>query len=139
MKVLELMNRWQETYKAKEADYGASWLKTGTLLDTFFDGKQINIRNQTDINVLAVMVRVMDKLSRFTNLWFFSKSNQVQEPLVDTLCDAGVYMFMLAQLVSQTEETEDQVLPPTLDEFKAMLASQRVDKSVVTLKDLESK
>lgn len=102
MKTLELIQKWTKTYEEKNRDYGDSWKKTGQLIDIIV-GQNIQLDTVEKKNAAALMVRILDKLCRFGNLYFNHKGEAVvrDESIRDTLCDAGIYMFMLAELVGQ--------------------------------------
>ena len=100
MNTLELIEKWTKTYQEKNRDSGDSWKKTGQLIDIIV-GQNIQLDTVEKKNAAALMVRILDKLCRFGNLYFNHKSESVvrDESIRDTLCDAGIYMFMLAELV----------------------------------------
>lgn len=113
MKTLELIQKWTKTYEEKNRDYGDSWKKTGQLIDIIV-GQNIQLDTVEKKNAAALMVRILDKLCRFGNLYFNHKGEAVvrDESIRDTLCDAGIYMFMLAELVDRDAmdpEKEEEV------------------------------
>ena len=125
--VIELMEKWQAVYQQKEADYGQSWQKTGVILNTLFSDKEIKLKDPVDFNVLAIFVRVLDKISRASNLYFVADETQVKtETLTETLADAGVYMFMLAQLVSELKAGESSAYDAVIAEFGPTIAEEMI-------------
>lgn len=110
MKTQELMKKWLNVYEAKNADYGDSWKKTGEIFAILMDGREVSLKTPQQQNAYALMVRIIDKLSRFSNLYFSGDQMQVKtESLVDTMADCGTYCFMEASLVSEPGELPKDV------------------------------
>lgn len=98
----ELMDQWKDVFVKKNKDYGNSWEKTGKILEVIFDGKAPDLTDPVKLNVLALLVRILDKICRFCNIFFFKNSKgEINESLVETAGDAGVYFFMLAELTGR--------------------------------------
>ncbi|MEG0239465.1 MAG: nucleotide modification associated domain-containing protein [Anaerorhabdus sp.] len=84
----DLLNRMQETYIAKDADYGNSVDKS---LDEF--------------GLIAQVVRMGDKMNRFKKLAGSSNAPQVQdETMVDTLLDLANYAVLTAMWIENKED-----------------------------------
>ena len=108
MEADELLTQLSELYKKKNEDYGSSWTKTGEILEILFEGKEIKINSIKDYNVLALLIRILDKICRFTNIYFISKNMKINEKLVETASDTSVYWSMLACLVEKDDDNLSQ-------------------------------
>lgn len=104
MEADELLKDLSELYKKKNADYGSSWEKTGKILNILFDGKEIKINSIKDYNVLSLLIRILDKVCRFTNLYFINKDMKVNEKLTETCADNSVYFAMLSCLIDKQND-----------------------------------
>lgn len=110
MKTEELMKRWTEVFVKKNHDYGSSWTKVGKILDILFDGKEVKLSSISDLNKLSLLIRILDKISRYVNLSFSNKKAEVtDESLIDTACDAGTYFFMLGELTAAEKTPKDEL------------------------------
>jgi hypothetical protein len=99
----QIMKEWLDLYEKKNQDYGSSWEKTGKILSILL-GEKVNIESVKDFNCLALMIRIIDKMSRISNIQFVQKDEKVkEEKLTETAADAGTYFFMMASLLSGGE------------------------------------
>lgn len=97
--VLGVFDRWSETYKEKNSNYGSSWLLTGETLSLWFP-EGVTVDTPRKFIVLGLVVRMLDKLIRVSNLELTGEVDKVGEKSVDTFGDLGTYGYMAAAMVS---------------------------------------
>jgi hypothetical protein len=92
--VPDVMEKWAETYKDKNDNYGASWLLAGETMHLWL-GTVVLDTPQKHV-MYGLMTRMLDKFIRAGNLLLRETSDKVGEAAQDTLSDLGVYSFMAA-------------------------------------------
>ena len=100
--VPELMREWADVFERKNSNYGNSWEISGeTIYQWIF--KSIPNMGWTPQKVifLGLLVRMLDKLLRASNLIIKGEPDKVGEAAYETLADLGVYAFMAASLSRQ--------------------------------------
>jgi hypothetical protein len=97
--VLKIMQKWTDTYKRKNSNYGASWLLTGQTLSLWFPSG-VKIDTPRKFIMLGLTVRMLDKLIRAAHLELTSEDDKVGEKSSETFGDLGVYSFMAASAAS---------------------------------------
>jgi len=92
------MARCMNLYVDKNHDYGDSWRKTGALLTVLFP-KGVEIRTEFQHSAYGLLIRILDKVCRLSNLLLTGKEPKISEKVTETAEDLGVYGFMLAEQV----------------------------------------
>lgn len=104
--VTRMMERWTETYRKKNSNYGNSWLLTGQTLSLWFP-KGVKLDTPRKFVALGLVVRMLDKIARYANLELTAETDKVGEKSSESAFDLGVYGFMAgtASLDEQTVNT----------------------------------
>jgi len=104
--VTKMMERWTETYRKKNANYGNSWLLTGQTLALWFP-QGIKLDTPRKFIAMGLVVRMLDKILRYANLELTAETDKVGEKPSESAFDLGVYGFMAgtASLDEQTINT----------------------------------
>jgi hypothetical protein len=99
-KVLEISKVWlNDTFVAKNLDYGSSYVLTGTTINLWFP-EGIVLDSPVKHVFMGLLTRMLDKLIRTSNLVLRAKKEQVaDEKAYVTMGDLGVYGFMTAELL----------------------------------------
>jgi hypothetical protein len=103
--VVEALAGWTQKYQKKNQNYSQSWLLSGQTLALWFpDG--ITIRSPKSQVMHGLVVRMLDKLIRASNLTLAGEADKVGEAASETFFDLGVYAFMagVACFMGSTEE-----------------------------------
>jgi hypothetical protein len=98
--VREISKEWlNDTFVAKNVDYGSSYMLSGETLRLWFpDG--ILIDSPLKCVFMGLLTRMLDKLIRTSNLILRAKAEQVaDEKAYVTMGDLGVYGFMTAEVL----------------------------------------
>lgn len=105
--VVKMMEKWTETYRKKNSNYGNSWLLTGQTLALWYP-KGLMIDTPRKFIALGLVVRMLDKILRYANLELTVEKDKVGEKSSESAFDLGVYGFMAgtAALDEQTINTE---------------------------------
>lgn len=93
--VQQLLDSWGPLFATKNAAYGDSWSTSGRVLSSLLP-KGVVLREEQDFIVYGLLVRMLDKIIRVTNLQFGGASDNVLEASADTAADLGVYAAMLS-------------------------------------------
>jgi hypothetical protein len=99
-RVLDIAKMWlNDTFVAKNSDYGASYILTGKTIQLWFpDGFSLN--SPVKHAYLGLLTRMLDKLIRTSNLILRGREGLVEdEKAYVTMGDLGVYGFMTAELL----------------------------------------
>lgn len=91
--VTKIMERWTDTYRKKNSNYGNSWLLTGQTMFLWFP-KGLKIDTPRKFIMFGLMTRMLDKIIRAAQLELAAESDKVGEKSSESLGDLGVYGFM---------------------------------------------
>lgn len=101
LRVAQRLRNRASLFKSKNRDYGEAYLKTGEILDRIFPNGLL-IKGKQKFREIGLLVRMLDKILRGTNLRFNNSRQQVKdEKSQDTLDDLGVYSFIWAELIER--------------------------------------
>lgn len=102
-RVLEYFEKWASTFQAKNQDYGSSYTLTGETLSLWFPNGVV-LDTETKHMFYGLLIRMLDKLLRASNLVFSSKGAAIESEKVDeTMGDLGAYGFMTAEVVKNAK------------------------------------
>jgi len=91
--VPEAIAAWAAKYRDKNDNYGNSWLLSGQTLALWFpQGLKLTTTRQQIMH--GLVVRMLDKLLRASNLELAGEPDKVGEKASETFFDLGVYAFM---------------------------------------------
>lgn len=104
--VTKMMEKWTDTYRKKNANYGNSWLLTGQTLALWFP-QSVKLDTTRKFIAMGLVVRMLDKILRYANLELTAETDKVGEKPSESAFDLGVYGFMAgtASLDEQTIHT----------------------------------
>lgn len=86
-------------FKKKNRARGEEHLKVGKILNAMLP-EGLQIKGEHKFSEIVILVRMLDKVLRGTNLRFKNSRQRVKDERVqDTLDDLGVYSFMWADLI----------------------------------------
>lgn len=91
--VVEKLREWTATYKAKNENYGNSWLLTGQILALIFP-QGVMLDTPRKFIVIGMVTRMLDKILRYANLELTAEQDKVGEKSSESAFDLGVYGFM---------------------------------------------
>ena len=109
--VTKVMQKWMDTYKKKNANYGASWLLAGQTLSLWFP-QGVKIDTPHKFIMLGLTVRMLDKIIRAAHLELTAEDDKVGEKSSETFGDLGVYGFMAAS--AALGDPADKSAPATI-------------------------
>lgn len=101
--VLDIMQQWSNTYKDKNANYGASWLLSAQTLSLWFP-EGLKIDSTRKFIMFGLLVRMLDKIIRAAHLELTTEKDKVGEASSDTFSDLGVYSFMAAAAAKDVKD-----------------------------------
>jgi hypothetical protein len=106
--VLKIMERWTGTYRAKNSNYGNSWLLTGQTMHIWFPAG-VTIDTPRKFIMFGLITRMLDKIIRAAQLELTAEKDQVGEKSGESFGDLGVYGFM-SSAAAMDDETIDKLL-----------------------------
>jgi hypothetical protein len=108
-RVKEIAGQWVgDTFVQKNRDYGNSYIVAGQTIQLWFP-EGVILDSQLKITFFQILVRMLDKVLRTSNLILRSKDPEVdEEKAYQTIADNGVYSFMLAEICLNGVDGEDQ-------------------------------
>jgi hypothetical protein len=115
--VIRKLEEWTATYKAKNENYGNSWLLTGQILSLAFP-QGVVLDTTRKFIVIGMVTRMLDKILRYANLELTAETDKVGEKSSESAFDLGVYGFMSGTAVLD-EQTINKLMftkgeqPPT--------------------------
>lgn len=102
-RVLEYFDRWSETFKANNSDYGSSYTLTGETLALWFPNGFTLDSAQKHV-FYGLLIRMLDKLIHASNLVLASDGSAlVNEKVDETMGDLVAYGFMPAEVIKYEE------------------------------------
>jgi hypothetical protein len=102
--VVKMMERWTDTYRKKNQNYGNSWQLTGQILALAFPNG-VMLDTPRKFIVIGMVTRMLDKILRYANLELTTETDRVGEKSSESAFDLGVYGFM-----SGTAALDDQTI-----------------------------
>ena len=95
----KLFGEWSHTFKAKNSDYGSSYILAAQTVQLWFP-EGVTLNSEIKQVYFGLLVRMLDKLLRASNLILRDSQAQVKdEKAYQTLGDLGAYGFMAAEAV----------------------------------------
>ena len=91
--VTKMMERWTDTYRKKNANYGNSWMLTGQILALVFP-EGVTLDTPRKFIVMGMVTRMLDKILRYARLELTAEKDKVGEKSSESAFDLGVYGFM---------------------------------------------
>lgn len=91
--VTKMMERWTDTYRRKNENYGNSWLLTGQILALAFP-EGVTLDTPRKFIALGMVTRMLDKILRYARLELTKETDKVGEKSSESAFDLGVYGFM---------------------------------------------
>jgi hypothetical protein len=91
--VTKMMERWTDTYKRKNQNYGNSWQLTGQILALVFP-EGVTLDTPRKFIVIGMVTRMLDKILRYARLELTAETDKVGEKSSESAFDLGVYGFM---------------------------------------------
>lgn len=102
--VKKVFDERKELFVAKNANYGNSWIKTGKILEIIFSENLAKLDNWEDHAAFGVLIRMLDKIVRYSHIRFTGEKDKVGESLSDTIGDLGTYALMCAAMEKKNEK-----------------------------------
>jgi hypothetical protein len=91
--VTKMMERWTDTYRKKNENYGNSWQLTGQILSLVFP-EGVTLDTPRKFIVIGMVTRMLDKILRYARLELTVEKDKVGERSSESAFDLGVYGFM---------------------------------------------
>ena len=91
----ELMQDAIKVFEDRNATYGDNYRKFGKVMSALFNDESIIITTAGDWNRFGVLIQIVSKLTRYVE--------NIQTGHADSICDMGVYCFMLQELDQQVD------------------------------------
>ena len=125
--VSEALEAWGIKYQAKNRNYGASWLLSGQTLSMWFPNG-LQLKTHKDQIIHGLVVRMLDKLIRASNLMLADGTDEVGEAASETFFDLGIYAFMAGTAC---------FIGTTADDFRAALSKQASSRAAKEKEDIK--
>jgi hypothetical protein len=106
--VTKMMEKWTDTYRRKNENYGNSWLLTGQILALVFP-EGVTLDTPRKFIVIGMVTRMLDKILRYARLELTAEQDKVGEKSSESALDLGVYGFMAGTHVLD-EQTLNQIV-----------------------------
>jgi hypothetical protein len=116
--VTKMMERWTDTYRRKNENYGNSWQLTGQILALVFP-EGVVLDTPRKFIVIGMITRMLDKILRYARLELTAEKDKVGERSSESAFDLGVYGFMAGtraldeQTINSIVFTKDGEQQPT--------------------------
>lgn len=114
--VTKMMEKWTDTYRRKNENYGNSWLLTGQILAMVFP-EGVVLDTPRKFVAIGMITRMLDKILRYARLELTAETDKVGEKSSESAFDLGVYGFMTGthalddQTINKLVFTKDAVEP----------------------------
>lgn len=113
--VTKIMERWTDTYRNKNSNYGNSWLLTGQTMALWFP-QGLKIDTPRKFIMFGLTVRMLDKIIRAAHLELTTEQDKVGEKSSESFGDLGVYGFM-SSAAALDEQTINSIVHTTNEGF----------------------